>query len=91
MARIKIRNLPKGMKVSAEELKGISGGLDIAFSRSYSLPTAIVRTKPIRYKGEITTQVDWGGPAYESGCSDSVKAAWPKNVPDCPKLPIVEG
>ena len=85
MARIKIKNLPKGMKVSAEELKSISGGLDIAVSRSYSLPTAIVRNEPIRYTGEITTQVDWGSPAYESGCISTVKAAWPKGVKDCPK------
>lgn len=91
MARIKIKNLPKGMKVSAEELKRISGGLDIAASRSYSLLTAIVRNEPIRYTGEITTQVDWGSPSYASGCSDSVKIAFPRNAPDCPKMPIVEG
>jgi len=91
MARIKIKNLPKGMKVSAEELKSISGGLDIAVSRSYSLPTATVSTKPLRYKGEITTQVDWGSPSYASRCTDSVKIAFPKGYPDCPKMPIAEG
>jgi len=34
MARVKIKDLPKGMKVSREEMRKISGGFELAVRRS---------------------------------------------------------
>jgi len=61
MTRIKIKDLPKGMKISEEELKSVRGGLTMMLSYTGS-PIQYVRPQPLR-------PVAWPSqPQYESGC-----------------------
>ena len=60
MARIKIKDLPKDMKVSKEEMKKIGGGLELALRSSMIVYSASPPTSGFtRYMG-------WGIPRYEN-------------------------
>ena len=95
MARIKIKDLPKDMKVSKEEMRKIRGGLlSMTYSAVYlpisaSYPTS---TQAIRYTGAIEPSINWGTPQYESGCScksmgsNPAEAGCPNKSTGCPLI-----
>jgi len=52
MARIKIKDLPKDMKISAEEMKRVKGGL------SFTMSALTGPTDYIKLDGKIASEVD---------------------------------
>ena len=66
MARIKIKDLPKDMKVSKDEMRKIMGGLELGLRSSIITYSASPPTfgTPLRYQGELTYH-SWGVPQYQ--------------------------
>lgn len=65
MARIKIKDLPKDMKVSKEEMRKVMGGLEYALRSSIIAYSASPPTSgAIRYQGAIQP-INWGTPQYK--------------------------
>ena len=65
MARIKIKDLPKDMKVSREEMKKIRGGYTMIYRSP--LTSYFASSQPLVYTGQLTP-INWGTPQYQSAC-----------------------
>ena len=78
MARIKIKDLPKDMKVSKEEMRKIRGGLLQVASKSSSI-SRIVPTYPT-YTGTLT-YIGWTPPHQDmAGCGCMGMSQDPKTM-----------